>query len=239
MLHIENIECLRNDGAYTFRLKIPRLDVARGEIVLVQGESGSGKSTLLNLLALALPPTDAGLFAYAFAPDETYNVGKLWEAKREAILTAIRRRYLSYILQTGGLPAFFSILQFSRFTAALSGRRSEDALIQRLAERLGIEQQLSKKPAALSGGQRQRAAILTALIRSPHLVLADEPTAALDRSRARIVIDDLVNAARLSDAAVVIVSHNPEHFAYALDRTYIIEIGEQTEGITTSELREA
>jgi putative ABC transport system ATP-binding protein len=193
----------RQSGAYRFELAVPELAIRRGERVALVGASGSGKSTLLDLLALALAPDEAE--GFDFAPgDEAIDLAALWH-RRARELDALRGRHVGYVLQTGGLLPFLSVRQ----NIALPGRlQGESAEVEALAERLGLADQLAKKPAALSVGQRQRVAIARALAHRPAVVLADEPTAAVDPTQAEEVMDLLVEHTARSGATLVVASHD-------------------------------
>ena len=195
----------REKNGSSFRLQAPRLDVSYGRALAVVGTSGCGKSTLLDMLALILRPDSAGSF---MLKQDAGDVDLF--AAPPARLADIRGRRIGYVLQSGGLLSFLSVRENILLPGRLLGLPA-DALqkrAQELARMLGIAEQLSKKPQHLSGGQRQRVAIARALIHSPSLVLADEPTAAVDKASAEDICAVFKKAVHETGAALVIVSHD-------------------------------
>lgn len=218
-------------GAEAFRLRLARLDVPRGGLLALVGPSGCGKSTALDMLACALrpdapsvPPTtetpsgadaqraEAPRFLFCPVPGrEAVDVAAVWRRGGMDALARFRLRRLGYVLQTGGLLPFLTtgenIALRSRSLGIWKQRREAAA---QLAQRLGIGHLLRKYPATLSVGERQRTAIAAALAHGPSVVLADEPTAALDPCHAESVLHLLAETAREQDATVLMVTHNPE-----------------------------
>ena len=174
------------------------LRVAAGESVSIRGESGSGKSTLLNLLS-GLDAPDAGEIR--------------WDGSAPAAGT--RARYLGMVFQSfyliPELDAWQNVLMAGRMLGspgADSRARARDLL-----ERVGLGDRASHRPAQLSGGERQRVAVARALMNSPRLLLADEPTGNLDERTGEAVIDLLLGLSRETGTALVLVTHNPAHAA--------------------------
>nr|WP_294509964.1 ATP-binding cassette domain-containing protein [uncultured Rhodopila sp.] len=191
------------DGGFT--LHIPHLTIAAGERVVVLGPSGSGKSTLLDLLAFLAAPAVGGRFTCCFG-EVRHDIAAAWRGPRGR-LDALRARHIGYILQTGGLLPYLSV----RENILLSRRLLHLDLpgpLPALTETLGISALLGRRPAQLSAGQRQRVAVARALAHTPALVLADEPTAALDAGLALAVADTMVEASRELGAALVVVTHD-------------------------------
>ncbi|HJD97597.1 ABC transporter ATP-binding protein, partial [Mailhella massiliensis] len=178
---LRDILIIREKGGMRFELRVPSLDVYGGECLAVLGSSGCGKSTLLDVLALALKPCRAGRFLL-------YDEGGESDvpALSGAGLARLRGRHMGYVLQSGGLLSFLTVRDNILLPGKLQGMGVEflEKRLDRLASRLGIAEHLGKKPQHLSGGQRQRVAIARALIHGPAMVLADEPTAAVDHKNA-------------------------------------------------------
>ncbi len=191
-----------------FRLEVPHLAVRRGECVAVTGPSGSGKSTLLDLLGLVLAPDRSEVFVLSPEPGAAIDVARLWRSHDRNALAAARARHIGYVLQTGGLLPFMPAIDNIRLSRDLLGLGSDDGLVERLIEALGIRRLLRKKPQALSIGERQRVAIARALAHRPALLLADEPTAALDPGQAVGVMKLLLALVREFRITAVIVSHD-------------------------------
>ena len=191
-----------------FRLEVPHLAVQRGECVAVTGPSGSGKTTLLDLLGLVLAPDRSDGFVLSPEPGAAIDVARLWQARDRNALAAIRARHIGYVLQTGGLLPFLPAIDNIRLSRDLLGLGNGDGLVERLIQALGIRRLLRKKPQMLSIGERQRVAIARALAHRPTLLLADEPTAALDPGQAVGVMKLLLALVREFRITAVIVSHD-------------------------------
>ncbi|MBM9536203.1 ABC transporter ATP-binding protein [Desulfobulbus alkaliphilus] len=204
---LRDVEKIRTKGGVSFTLRVPELTVFKGAFVSVVGPSGCGKSTLLDLLALVLDPNSWTCFTISLAGiqgTEEHDIPRLSE--NEA--ARIRRNNIGYVLQNGGLLPFLNVFENILITAELSGRRVRSQEVHTLAGTLGLSDQLSKKPQYLSGGQRQRVAVARALIHRPAIILADEPTAAVDYPTALDIRDELKHLAHGMGAAVVMVTHD-------------------------------
>ncbi len=182
------------------------LTVHAGEVVGLRGPSGSGKSTLLNVVACILEP-DAGLLRLA---GETVWDGR-W-VRRD--LRGLRREKIGFIFQFHNLLPFLNATDNVALAMTLGGiplaeaRRRARALL----DHLQVGRRADAMPAKLSGGEAQRVAIARALANAPRIILADEPTAALDSERARVVMDLLRGIAREQRAAVLVVTHDEKIF---------------------------
>lgn len=197
----------RTKGGVTFALSVPELSIRPGEFLAVVGPSGCGKSTLLDMLALVLDPSEQEEFTITVDLHSQVRSCPV-ETLSENDLARIRGRHIGYILQNGGLLPFLSVRDNILLTAAISGVRGEPPGFAGLIERLGLGDQLGKKPQHLSGGQRQRVAVARALVHRPVIVLADEPTAAVDYPTALDIRDELLDLARQVGSAVVMVTHD-------------------------------
>jgi lipoprotein-releasing system ATP-binding protein len=187
-----------------------RLSVQRGEFLVIHGPSGSGKSSLLYLLGLLDRPTSGRLFLDG---EDTGGFG-------EDRLAAVRLEKLGFVFQFHFLLAEFSALDNVLMPMRRLGRLPEAdqrARASRLLRDLGLGAHEHKKPSQLSGGERQRVAIARALANDPLLVLADEPTGALDTRAGENVRDILRDLAHGQQRTVVAVTHDPA-FASAADR---------------------
>jgi len=225
----------REQGGSAFQLHVPALDIAVGEVVAVVGDSGCGKSTLLDILALVMEPTGVERFELCLDGHEpVVDVRVLWQTGAETRLAALRRDHLGYVLQTGGLLPFLSVVDNMTLPARVKGLPDPLALIGDLAERMGLGGCLARMPDSLSIGQRQRVAILRALLHGPRLVLADEPTAAVDKARAETIMEDLHTLARERSVSVVVVTHDVGLVAEVADRTYGFRMEQISESETCS-----
>jgi len=200
---------LTRPGRAGYKLHIKSLAIEAGEKIAIIGPSGCGKSTALDLLGMLLEPDSAGSFN--FVPDGAcIDLALAWRNRRVDFMADLRRLYIGYILQTGGLLPFLTVEENIGLTAKLNGM--PDAGIREvsrnLADMLGISHLLASLPGPLSVGERQRVAIGRALSAKPKIVLADEPTAALDPNNARTVMHMLLNAVDLQGTTLVLVTHD-------------------------------
>lgn len=213
---LKNIKKTRKrDSGYT--LFVPDLRIRQGDLVALTGSSGCGKSTTLDLLGMSLRPDDAADSAFSFhAGDCSHNVYELWQQDKQAALATLRREHVGYILQTGGLLPFLTVEE--NMTLAAEARSLPDPgatdppsnheLALEVAEKLGIAALLKVRPDTLSIGERQRVAMGRALLGKPRVILADEPTAALDPVQARAAMQLLVESVDRSATALVLVTHD-------------------------------
>lgn len=189
-----------------FQLRVPELRIAAGERVVVVGQSGSGKSTLLDLLALLAAPDGAARFCLD-AGNGPADILDLWAADARNSLTHLRAHHVGYVLQTGGLLPYLSVRENILLARRLLGLAVPGPLAE-IARAVGLDGLLDRLPSQLSVGQRQRAAVARALAHAPRLLLADEPTAALDPGLAGQVMDALLAATEQVGAALVLVTHD-------------------------------
>lgn len=212
MTHLVDLSGLRLTRPATrhghgYSLTIPHFRLSAGDRIGLVGPSGSGKSSLLDILALIRRP-DAVTRFFLSGQDVT----KVMLRGRLDGLTALRARHVGYVLQDGGLLPYLTVRGNALLAARLAGQHGRDAISAR-ARLLGMADLLDKSPAALSGGQRQRAAVLRGLASNAKILLADEPTAALDAANAQTVIQLLADLP--ADRAVVVSSHNEDLLSQA------------------------
>jgi putative ABC transport system ATP-binding protein len=176
------------------------VSVAAGEVVAVMGPSGSGKSTLLNLIAGLDRPT-AGTVTVA---------GQRIDKLGEGALARFRARHVGIVFQFFNLLDDLTVADNVLLPAQLAGasRRQARARADELLARMGIEQHQNAYPARLSGGERQRVAIARALVNAPELLLADEPTGALDTATG-LQIGELLRQLNQGGQTLVLVTHDP------------------------------
>ncbi len=192
------------------------MTVAAGEVLAIMGPSGSGKSTLLHCAAGILAP-DAGRIVYAGR-----DVTEMTDRER----SALRRSAFGFVFQFGQLVPELTCLENVAMPLRLAGvkRRAAERAASGWLERLEVADVARHTPGRVSGGQGQRVAIARALVGGPRVVFADEPTGALDSLNGEHVMELLTRAARETDAAVVLVTHEPRVAAYA-DREMVVRDG--------------
>ena len=190
--------------------------VEEGEYVAIMGESGSGKTTLLNILAAVYKPTGG----------QVMLAGKNMSGIREKEMTAFRRNNLGFVFQDFNLLDTFSIQDNIFLPLVLSGNPYlvMHARLMPIAEKLGIKNILNKYPYEVSGGQKQRAAVARALITKPKLVLADEPTGALD-SRSADGLLRIFGEINADGQTILMVTHSAKAASHA-GRVLFIKDGE-------------
>jgi ABC-type lipoprotein export system ATPase subunit len=192
------------------------LTVAAGEIVAIFGPSGSGKTTLL-LLAAGLVTPDAGIVRFMGRDSATFSSAEQTRHLRSEVGFIYQSTHLM-----SGVPAIENAAV--KLLAGGASLREARGNAQRWLERMGLAHRLDHTPERLSGGERQRVAIARALVGGPRLILADEPTGNLDSKRGREILELLAGLAQADDAAVLLVTHDPQAAALA-DRVYRLHDG--------------
>ena len=233
---LRNVKKMRKKGDVSFEMAVPSFIVNRGRFVSVVGPSGCGKSTLLDMLALVLRQDSAEEFFISSknGQNELTDVSGL----NDNDLAEIRKSSIGYVLQTGGLLPFLSVKDNILLPCRLNKLSSAEPVAREMAELLGIADQLSKKPQHLSGGQRQRAAIARALVHRPAIVLADEPTAAVDKLTAVDIIGIFRKLTRQLGVTLVMVTHDPNLVEGAADQIFGFDITRKGATHTFSEVLE-
>lgn len=192
------------------------LAVTAGEAVAVMGPSGSGKSTLLHCLAGILRP-DQG---------QVHLAGHRIDDLREAELSALRRTRFGFVFQSGQLLPELPADENVALPLLLAGRSRRDSIQQARGwlDAVGLSGMETRRPGELSGGQAQRVAVARALVATPSVVFADEPTGALDRETGAETMRLLVSATRDRHAALIVVTHDVEVAAHC-DRVVEVRDG--------------
>ncbi len=214
--NLKKIYTTRFGGNRVLALSNVSFSVESGEYVAIMGESGSGKTTLLNIIAALDKPTEG----------EVFLDGKSLSKVKEKEISAFRRENLGFVFQDFNLLDNFSVKDNIFLPLVLSGKSYAEMnlYVQPLAEMLEISDLLDKFPYEISGGQKQRAAVARALITQPRLILADEPTGALD-SRATDGLLKIFSKINNDGQTVLMVTHSVKAASHA-NRVMFIKDGE-------------
>lgn len=213
---LRKVYTTRFGGNKVEALRNVNFSVEEGEYVAIMGESGSGKTTLLNILAALDKPTAGQIIL------DGQDLSKIKEAK----VAAFRRDNLGFVFQDFNLLDTFSLEDNIYLPLVLAGKQHKvmEERIRPIAQQLGIVELLKKYPYEVSGGQKQRAAVARALITNPKLILADEPTGALD-SKATDELLRLFSQINQAGQTILMVTHSVKAASHA-NRVLFIKDGE-------------
>jgi putative ABC transport system ATP-binding protein len=192
------------DGSVVPVIDVEHFALADGEQVALVGSSGSGKTTLLHLIAGILMP-DSGKIRFTNGQTTGVDIAAMTEAQRDVF----RGRHLGYIFQTHHLLPGFTAMENVLLGMSFTGRSPDPAWAKHLLDEVGLSERLHYKPAKLSVGQQQRVAIARALANRPNVVLADEPTGALDPVNAQQALGLIRKLCNEVKASLLLVSHDP------------------------------
>lgn len=214
--HIKKVYKTRLNGDAVEALKDVHFSVEPGEFVAIMGESGSGKTTLLNILAALDKPTMGKVFVD----------GKDLTALKDSQRSLFRRNNLGFVFQDFNLLENFTIEDNIILPLVLAGEKYEVMMekLMPIAKKLEIDSLLKKYPYEISGGQKQRTAVARALITNPSILLADEPTGALDSKSSTNLLKQL-RAINKTGQTILMVTHSNVAASYA-DRVMFIKDGE-------------
>ena len=216
MIKLKNVsKTYTLSGINVNAVKSVNLDIDQGEFASIMGPSGSGKSTMMNILGCLDIPSNGDYFL------DNVEVGKLDDNQ----LAQIRGEKVGFIFQTYNLlpriSAFDNVMMGLAYT---SNTNSKDKAVEALTK-VGLEKRMHHKPAEMSGGEQQRVSIARALVKSPLLVLADEPTGALATKTGSEIMEILKQLNKDSKITVLIVTHEP-HIAEQTNRIISFRDGE-------------
>ena len=198
LITLENvIKEFKNGDRISRVLKGINLNIYKGELLVVVGESGCGKSTMMNIIGGMDYLTDGKL----------YVEGRDYSHPTDAELTSYRRDYVGFIFQSYNLMPNLSAEDNLRFIAEISDTPMDTG---EALSRVGLREKGGSFPSQMSGGQQQRVAIARALVKNPKLILADEPTAALDYETSIEVLRAIEDVVKEKETTVIMITHNPE-----------------------------
>ena len=203
------------------------VDIARGQLTAVMGPSGSGKSTLMHILAGLDRPT-AGTVSIAGT-----NIGELSDTQ----LTTLRRDHIGFIFQFFNLLPMLTARENVVLPLSLAGKKPDDAWVEELTTKVGLQGRLSHRPSELSGGQQQRVAIARAIVSRPTVMFADEPTGNLDSTTGAEILDLLRRSVTELGQTTVMVTHDA-HAAAIADRVLFLADGEIVKDLGMSSAHE-
>lgn len=201
MIHLTDINKTYYNGAALHVLKGLNLQIDKGEFVAIMGSSGSGKSTLLNIVGI-LDDYDSG----------SYHLnGKLIKDLSEKNSAVYRNNMIGFVFQSFNLITFKTALENVALPLYYQGvrRNKRNKIAMEYLDRMGLTEWADHLPSELSGGQKQRIAIARALVTNPQVILADEPTGALD-SQTSIEVMEILQQVNREGMTIVMVTHDPE-----------------------------
>lgn len=206
MIKLDNINKTYTGGTSLHVLKGLTLSIEEGEFVAIMGSSGSGKSTLLNILGL-LDSYDTGTY---------YLNNVLMKDLSESLASEYRNRFIGFVFQSFNLISYKNALENVALPLFYQGvnRRKRNIIAMEYLDRLGMKDWATHLPNEMSGGQKQRVAIARSLVTNPNVILADEPTGALDSATSLEVMKILQDINR-SGKTIVMVTHDQEMAAMA------------------------
>lgn len=221
MLKFQNVTKSFQDGQQVIEaVKPTTLQFEQGELIAIVGPSGSGKSTFLTMAGALQTPTSG---------DITIGTQQITNLSQKA-LARVRMEQIGFILQTSNLVPFLTVKQQFQ----LLKKRKKDVLAQEdfdaLIEQLGLDSIMNQLPSEISGGQKQRVAIAKAIYTNSDIILADEPTAALDTENAMAVMEILKNQSQRRNKMCMIVTHDERLTAYC-DKVFEMKDGVLTEKV--------
>jgi len=192
------------------------ISIQQGETFAIVGPSGSGKTTLLQIIGLLDSPTSGELYIRGESPEDLKDKSK----------SRLRNEFFGFIYQFHHLLNEFTALENTMMPLLIREQTTKEARTkaQDLLIRIGLEHRINHKPHELSGGECQRVAVARALVTSPSLILADEPTGNLDPETADRVFDSFLDLNRSLNTSLIMVTHNQE-LAKRMDKVYELNFG--------------
>ncbi|PHM68905.1 ABC transporter ATP-binding protein [Xenorhabdus sp. KJ12.1] len=226
MLRIEAMQVQRGSAEQGLTVSLPSLSLSAGEVAALTGPSGCGKSTLLEMIGGILQPDNLSCYQLGNPPEDIAVPILTGDEKQ---LAKVRAKDLGFVLQHGGLLPWLSVAQNIQLPRKIAGLTVESEWLETAISRLDIEGLMKKMPSQLSIGERQRVAFARAIAHQPRLLLADEPTAALDPYNAEVLFNLIVEMVKSLNLVSIIVSHDWQRVTnFGLKRYYAKVDGKQS-----------
>ncbi len=207
---LKNVVKERVTDGVGFRLVVPKIQISAEENIALVGHSGCGKSTLLDMLALILRPDGSDDFSLHPVDGDSSDIAQYWRRGSQSKLSQIRKQHIGYVLQSGGLLPYLTVRENIELPRRLLKLPDDDS-IESISRVLGIQRQLDKLPGYLSAGERQRAAFARALSHRPSILIADEPTAALDPITTQKIMAVVMEVIKGLKITLITASHDWAH----------------------------
>jgi len=226
IIKVNNItKCYKTKGEVVHAIKDLSFCILKGEFVSVMGQSGSGKSTLLSCLGALNPPNQGEIIIDDI---EIYNL-------RQERLADFRREYLGFVFQQFQLIQYLSARENVMLTLTSTNftKKEKLCMADHALEKVGLLNKAKRLPNELSGGEQERVAIARAIVNSPPLILADEPTGSLDTGTGEDIMN-LFKSLNEDGLTIVMVTHNPDNLKYS-NRVIKLKDGEIFEDLYTGE----
>jgi len=200
MIEIKSAEKIfRSNGSSFEALKEVTVSIAKGEFVSIVGQSGSGKSTLLSIIGGITPPS---------AGEVTIDAVPVYGLSNEK-LTDYRREYIGFVFQQFHLIPYLTAGENVMLPLCVTGKKKMDILAEGALKKVGLDHKASRLPSQLSGGEQQRVAVARAIVNSPPIILADEPTGNLDTETGEEIFK-LLEELHSEGHTIILVTHNLE-----------------------------
>ncbi|WP_373818513.1 ABC transporter ATP-binding protein [Glaesserella sp.] len=207
MLEIKELAIRRGSAENPFNIVLPSLSLNDGEVVALCGSSGCGKSTLLEMIGLILKPHRLSSYQLGNA-EHTEQIAEDIHHQQQNKLAKLRAEYFGFMLQSGGLLPFLTVQENIALPCQMLGKAADRQWLDYLISQLQVGQLLHHYPKQLSIGERQRISFIRSLAHHPSILLADEPTAALDPNNADKLFDIIIDLVKKNNISALIVSHD-------------------------------
>jgi len=205
VLSVQNLEVVRGQANQTFKVCLPELHLNAGDAIAITGASGCGKSTLIEALGLILAPSR--LERFVLVGQDITAVVNSRQATADRRLSSLRSQHYGFVPQTNGLLHYLRVQQNIELQAQIQGRDVDRSWLAHATDKLGLASLTERFVRELSIGQRQRVSFLRAIAHRPDVLLADEPTAALDPDHASRLFEVMLELARDLSVTTIVVTH--------------------------------